>query len=351
MFSDIPQGNTHEGNLLADERFLRKIAYMYYEDGHSQETIAELEFCSRQTVSKALQRARERGIIRTTIIPDIREGYLRNLTREIRQKLNLQDLLLVPGGNFENIGPDEVIDEVVNEMGKAAADYLDQLLSPEDVLAVSGGKRFMRNVVRYLKPERPLPRLRVVSTLGFVEPRTSPGDANLVAYDVAKAYGASHTWYCIPAFMPRAPGVSSEAVMKMNANLSITAEAMNLCDQANVFMMGLWTPHTNDEVVKRGILSKEQLEVFESRQPVVDINHWVFDAEGHCINDLLASPPYHLTGFRIPDLKEKIQKENLKVILVAGGGPSYIPAIRAALKAGLANILVTDHITAQLLPD
>ena len=32
-----------------------------------------------------------------------------------------------------------------------------------------------------------------------------------------------------------------------------------------------------------------------------------------------------------------------------GAGLSYVPAILAALKAGLANILITDHMTAQLL--
>ena len=114
-------------------------------------------------------------------------------------------------------------------------------------------------------------------------------------------------------------------------------------------MIGLWTPHTNDEVVMRGILSKEQIESIEAYRPVVDINHWVFDAEGRCINELMDPPPYYPTGYPIPRLKEKIRNESAQVILVAGGGSAYVPAIRAALKGGLANILVTDHITAQML--
>jgi len=173
---DITQGNNSEARLLTDERFLRKVAYMYYEDGHSQETIAEIELCSRQTVSKALQKAKDRGIVHISIVPDLRTGYLRNLSREVRQKLKLEDLELVPGRTFENVGPDETLDDVVAEIAKAAADYLDQLLTDSDILAVSGGRTFMRNVVRYLKPVRPLPHLRVVSTIGFVEPRTSPGE-------------------------------------------------------------------------------------------------------------------------------------------------------------------------------
>src|SRR5947209_17972737 len=103
MPSDIPPVSAAEAKLIGDEQFLRKIAYMYYEDGHSQETIAEMQFCSRQTVGKALQKAKERGIVRISIVPDLRTGYLRNLAREVRRKLDLEDLVLVPGRNFYNI--------------------------------------------------------------------------------------------------------------------------------------------------------------------------------------------------------------------------------------------------------
>src|SRR4051812_34670128 len=87
---DITHGNSSEARLLADERFLRKVAYLYYEDGNSQEAIAETEFCSRQTVSKALQKAKDRGIVRISIVPDLRTGYLRNLSREARRELGLE---------------------------------------------------------------------------------------------------------------------------------------------------------------------------------------------------------------------------------------------------------------------
>src|SRR2546430_14397872 len=119
---DITQGKSSETKLLGDEQFLCRVAYMYYENGHSQETIADTEYCSRQTVSKALQKAKDRGIVRIAIVPDLRTGYLRNLSREARRELNLEDLVLVPGHNFENVGADETLDEVVAEIAKAAAD-------------------------------------------------------------------------------------------------------------------------------------------------------------------------------------------------------------------------------------
>jgi DNA-binding transcriptional regulator LsrR (DeoR family) len=347
---DITQGNSSEARLLADEQFLRRIVSMYYKEGCSQETIAERELCSRQTVSKALQKAKDRGIVRIFVVPDPRTGYLHNLSREIRRELNLENLVLVPGRNFEKVRADATIEEVVAEIAKAAAKYLDQSLTDSDILAVSGGRTFMRNVVRYLKPTRRLPHLQVVSTIGFVEPHTSFGDANMVAYDIAQAYHASHTWHPIPAFIrTNIPGVSPEGLLEENARSVIAGSAVQLCEKANIVMMGLWPPHTNDDLIRKRILSREQIEEIEAFHPAVDINHWVFDAEGRCINEMIDPPLYYLTGLPIPRLKERIRAGVTKVILVAGAGPSYVPAIRAALKAGLANILVTDHITARLL--
>ncbi|GAC1360653.1 MAG: sugar-binding transcriptional regulator [Ktedonobacteraceae bacterium] len=340
---DNAQGINNEARLLTDERFLRRIAYLYYEDSHSQESIAEMEFCSRQTVSKALQKAKDKGIVRISIVPDLRTGFLRNLSREARVQLGLEDLVLVPGRNMNTVAPDDTLDDVVTEISSAAAEYLDQLLTDSDILAVSGGRTFMRSIVRYLKPTKVLPHLQVVAMIGFVEARTTYGDANLIAYDMSEAYGANHLWFPSPAFLP------DHDQLINTRSLPIIRDAYEMMTRANILIMGLWTPHTNSDMIRRGILTPEQVETISAYRPVVDINHWVFDAEGQCINEMIDPFPYTLSGLEIPTLREKISRTNTKVILVAGGSPSYIPAIRAVLKARLANILVTDHITAQFL--
>ena len=337
------QGSGNEARLLADERFLRKVAYMYYEDGHSQETIAEMEFCSRQTVSKALQKAKDRGIVRISIVPDLRTGYLRNLSREVRVALNLEDLVLVAGQNMNTIAADDFLDNVVMEITTAAAEYLDQMLTDSDILAISGGTTFIRSLVRHLRPGRVLPHMQVVATIGFVESRTSAGDANLIAHDLAEAYGANHLWFPCPAFL------SDTEQVHYTRQLPIIKDAYEMMIRANILVMSLWTPSTYRSLISRGILTPEQLETIERYRPAADINHWVFDASGRCINEIANPFPYALSGLEIPQIKDKIQRSAVKVILVAGGSPSFVPAIRAVLRAGIANILVTDHVTAQLL--
>jgi len=344
VLTGTPQRNTTEGSLLADDRFLRKVAYLYYADGQTQEDIATMLYCSRQTIGKALQKARDRNIVHISVVPEERTGYLRNLSRDLRFTLGLEDLVLVPGRNGKKMSVYDVVEDVVAEITMTAADYLDQLITNEDVLAVSGGRTLMRNVVRYLKPTKLLPNLEVVPTIGFVETRTSSGDSNLIAYDIATAYGAKHSWLPIPAI------VETPEQREQARGLPLVRDVCKTMEKATIVMMGIWPAHiSNLDLVKRKVLSQLQVEALQTFQPVGDINHWVFDAPGQCINEILAPPPYYLTGLEIPRLKERIKKEKIKVILVAGASPAYVPAIQAALRAGIVNILISDHVTAELL--
>jgi deoxyribonucleoside regulator len=336
-------GNTNDSRLLADNRFLRRVAYRYYEDGQTQEAIAEMEFCSRQTIGKALQKAKDRGFVRISVVPDERVGYLRNLSRDLRIQLGLDDVALVPGQNLKSMERGIVEQDILTEIASTAAEYLDQLLTDTDILAVSGGRHVMRQVVTYLKPTKLLSGLRVVPTIGFVQPHTGLGDSNLISYDIAVAYGAQHLWLPIPAI------VETQTQREQARALPVARDVLKIIEQATVIMTGLWLPHAYEDLLESNVLSKEQIDPLIQHEPAFDINHWFFDSAGICINEQLETPPYYLTGLEIPRLKEKIKQGNTKVILIAGANIAYVPAIRAALNAGIANILITDHVTAELL--
>jgi deoxyribonucleoside regulator len=335
--------NVSEGSLLADDRFLREVAQLYYELEETQEDIAKKLFCSRQTIGKALQKAKDKGIVRITIVPEERKGFLQNLTRELRIKLRLQDLVLVMGSNFDEKKPENIADGVLEDITAGAAEYLDQLLTDDTILAVSGGKLFMRRVVRALKPTKVLSQLLVVPTIGFTTHHTNFGDSNLIAYDIATAYGGKHAWLPIPAV------VETQQQREQAQALPIARDILQTIKKANVVMLGLWPSHGNEKLIEKEMLTQEQIDKLESLDPVVDIDHWAFDAQGVCVNYQLDPPPYHLTGLEIPLLKDSIKKNATRVILVAGASASYIPGILAVLRAGIVSILITDHITAELL--
>lgn len=332
-----------EGKLLADERFLRKVASLYYEESQTQEQIAASENCSRQTISKALQRARDRGIVRISVVPDARVGYLHNLERSLRADLHLDDLVLVTGRPFDPRRPEEKSDDILTSIVIEAAAYLDELISNDDILAVGGGTNIMRQLARHLRPSTTYANLHVIPTLGFVETHATLGDSNLISYDIATAYGAKHAWLPIPAI------VETQEQCNLARSLPLVRSVIQLMEQTTVIIMGIWPTHHSKRLIERGIFTQNQLDRFQEQGPVADINHWVFDATGNCINHRLAPQPYYLTGMEIPQIRAKVQAGMMKSVLVAGASYSYVPAIRAALRAGIVNILITDHITASLL--
>ena len=342
MYSRRGQESPSEGGLLDNREFLRRVAVAYYEDKHRQDEIANKENCSRQTIGKALQRAHELGMVKTIVIPEERTGYIKKLSRELRIKLNLYDLELVAGQNLELPATDNVAEDVLEEVALSAANYLDQTLENNDILAVSGGRHIMRRVVRHLKPTKLLPQLRVVPTTGFVQLHTNYGDPNLISYDIATAYGSKHAWLPVPALAE-----SAEQCEQARA-LPLVRDVLRMLEEATVVMQGLWVPYRAD-LIQRGVLTEQQVSQLMSYNPVLDFNHWSFDAEGRCINYMITPPLYYPTGLEVPRLKERISSGNIKSILVAGGSRSHARAVRAALKAGIANILITDHVTAEML--
>lgn len=343
MLMNTSPNNPPDETSPGDDRFLRKIAQLYYEEGWTQENIAASENYTRQTISKALQKARDRGIIRITVVPEERTGFLRNLSRELRTIFGLEDLIIVPGRNLDENTGEDIDDGVMADIALTAGDYLDELLKNGDVLAVSGGRRIMRPVVRYLKPGKRLPKLNVVPTIGFVRPFSNFGDSNLIAHDIALAYGAQHAWLSVPAI------VETQEQCELARSLPLVRDVLEMVENANLVMMGLWPSTSDDYLVRRGIVTQQQIDEFKSYNPVADIDHWVFNEVGTCINEIMNPPPYFLTGLKVPKLKERIKQRKTKSILVAGASKFYIGGILAILRAGLVSILITDHITAQLL--
>jgi deoxyribonucleoside regulator len=334
-----------EGGMLADDEFLRRVATYYYTEGKTQEAIAALLYCSRQTIGKALQKAEDRGIIHIAVEPEERTGSLSTLSRDLRFTLGLEDLLLVPGRDFITDPSGNVIDDIMMDITAAAASYLDQILTDHDILAVTGGRNIMRNVVRCLKPSKILSNLQVVPITGFVEPSLSGEDANIVASAIANVYEARYAWLPIPAI------VETLEQQEQARALPLARDVFKLMKQATIIMMGIRGANIDHDVIKRRVLSQRQLEILQAYRPVADIEHWVFDAQGRCINEIAETPPYYLTGLEIPHLQKRIRQRQTKGILVAGASKLCIPAVRAALNAGIVTILITDHVTAFALKD
>jgi deoxyribonucleoside regulator len=339
---------------LQPEHDLYEIAVKHYRDKKTLETIGNELGLTRQAISQKLKKAEEEGIVTIDLHEPtkLRSINLKTLSYEAKNQLGLDEVLLVLGENTDNSVqfPDRVSRTVLARIAQEAANHLDSVIQyqckqkSESVLALTGGCEIMRRVVHRLSPKKEYKKLKVVPTMGFIQPEANFGDPNLVANDLANAYGAKHYWLPIPAV------VEDKQLRNQMQKHRLVEETLKLADSADVIIMGLWVPDEDglNRLFKRNVIDDKQYKVLcdGKSKPKANINLWFFDGNGNSIVAELEKCNFYLTGLDIPKLRERVVERSVKSILVAGGGEKYTDAIKAVLKAGIITELITDHVTA-----
>lgn len=144
---------------MTDMEQLLAVAKMYYEQGLTQQEIAEKVFLSRSHVSRMLKEARALGIVEIII----RSPFENHVSLEISlaERFGMEKILVA---YTENTGPREEFNSVCS-MG---ASYLNSILTNRSVLAVSKGKT-VAATIGALKPSKTLPDMRFVQLAGSME--------------------------------------------------------------------------------------------------------------------------------------------------------------------------------------
>ncbi len=292
-------------------------AVMYYEQGEPQQVIADQLGVSRATVSRALSRARELGIVRIVVVPPHVDPAL---PRRLRKLLGLHGVH-VASGRAEESEPGPVLAEPLT----AALD--EARLESGDVVLVSWG-RAVNSVGRYIRREHP--GVFVVPAMGGNASDRPWFQPNEVARSFAHALGAQ------PRFL-NAPALVSPNLAESLRSEAEIAHVVELWDHAKVAVVGVGSwPKPDSSYAAAGFPVDDPA----LAGAVGDVAGWSFTLEGEIVHhrdsrELLGVTPEQLR--RIPN-----------VICLAGGVSKARAAIGSA-RAGLVNVLVTDAPTARAI--
>jgi DNA-binding transcriptional regulator LsrR (DeoR family) len=306
-------------------RLMTKVARMYYEQGLRQTEIMERLNVSQSTISRLLKRAEKAGIVRITV--SVPSSAHPELEEALQEKFELKEAIVVDSMDDD--------DQVVRDLGPAAAFYVETTLKPSDVVGISSWSAALLAMVDAMQPNSRAAGARVVQILGGVGNPSAEVHATHLTQRFANLVGGTAT--LLPA-----PGVvGSPEARRVLLKDRFVQEATELIGSVTLALVGIGAVEPSRMLAASGnVFSSAELESLRAEGAVGDICLRFFDRQGAPVvtplNDRVIG--VDLAQLRLAD----------RVVAVAGGRRK-IAAIRGALSGRLVNVLITDVDTAQRL--
>ena len=298
-----------------------KVSYYYYKKGLTQGEIAKKMNMSRQRVNRILKKALEDNIVQIKI--NDMDKYNVELENKLEEKFNLkQSVVINPIDDYTIYGA----------LGIAGAEYLEGILTKEDMIGVTWG-RTLSEVAKRLSYNEKL-NVSAVQLIGGLNIAYTDLQADEITRTIGRKLGGnSHILYA-PAIVESKE--IKDAFMSDN-NLKETFENMRKC---NIIIAGIGELKEDTQLHKDEDLNDEYKKHLFCQGCVGDIGFRWYDKDGNPIRH-----NYYDRTIGYDILKNK---NNALVVGIAGGEKKY-EAILGALKGNYLDVLITDNDMAERL--
>lgn len=308
-----------------DLRLLTKVSRLYYDDGLNQDDIVTRLDLSRSKVSRLLQQARDRGIVKTVVIPP--PGIYSEIESRLESKYRIQEAIVADVRNPESP------EMLSRELGVAAADYLMRVISVDDVIGIAWGYT-ISGMVAALEAKA-FPDVQVLQMTGGIGKPKSETYATELCHRMARLLS------CKLMLLP-APGVVRDQQMRdIYLSDNHIQEAVALFDKISLAFVGVGSP-TSHTIMARdlSILTQSDLNDVLVRGAVGDIALRFIDQNG---DPVPSGMDERVIGIDLEQLKR------IPRVIGVAGGPNKVDAIRGALRGRIIDVLITDQSTAKSL--
>jgi len=301
---------------------LTRVARMYHEEGLPQREIAARLSLSQPRVSRLLKRAAQTGVVRTVVVPPA--GVHADLEDALRSAYGLIDAVVVDGG-----------EDVIPALGAAAASYLEATLTAGERIGVASWSATLMAAADALQRPTSARAAAVTQLVGGVGNPAVQFRATALTARLAELTGAR----AVP--LP-APGLLRSAKLRDALVLDpAVAGAMAGWDELSLALVGVGGLAPSALLEQSGnAICLDEAERLRGLGAVGDICFRFFDADGRPLQSELDHRVLGITPERLRTIPRRIG--------VAGGDPK-VPAIRAALRGGWINVLITDTASARRL--
>lgn len=299
-----------------------RAGWLYYVAGRTQDEIANSMGISRQSAQRLVSLAVAERLIKVRLDHPI--SACLELAEALRKKYDLKHAEIVPsdpGGSSSTVG-----------IAEAGAGEIERWLKrPDPIIIAVGTGRTLKAAVDQLPPME-CPQHRIVSLTGNIGPDGSAAYYNVI-FSMADAIKARHFPMPLPVLCA---SIEERDTLHDQA---LVRSTLALGAQADVTFVGIGELGVDAPLCVDGFLERDEMVSLVDRGAAGEICGWIYDQQGElldsAVNGRVASVP-------IPS------RETCCVIGIAQGKKKWV-AMRAALKGGLLNGIITDEAAARYL--
>lgn len=306
-----------------EEQLATRAAWLYFVAENTQAQIGKKLGLTRVRVNRLLAHARQSGLVQVTITGRLAASI--KLEDALKKRFGLLDAVVVPAS--------AEVERQRAVIAAAAGNYLAQQLRDGISVGVGWGQT-LRHSLRYV-PHQNYKRLSVVSLIGGLT-HSSAVNPHETASHLADIVGGQCYYFAGPAF------TDTEATREILMNQPMMRDVFERGRNVDLAFLSVGELAKNSTMSKLGLITADEVTTLQNAGAVGDLcSHWL-DSRGHFVEHALnrravALPPELLRG--VP-----------RVVLVSGG-KSKVAMMHGVLSNTLANIVVTDEVTAKALLD
>jgi deoxyribonucleoside regulator len=300
-----------------------QIAHLYYNEGMTQEKIAEQLGMNRIKIHRYLEAAKEEGIVQILVVNPL--SQVGDLESFIKKKYKLEEIVVVPAlTNNEYF--------IRKSLARSASKYLSENIQDGDCIGIGWGKTIYETL-KYFQPSRKI-SATVVPLIGGIGQYAADFQVN----EMARQFSEKINGEFVPLYAPAI--VDSESIVKALFSDKNFEKVSKLWEGLDIVVVGIGGPIAKDTYLPDTSLSDNDLKILINKGHVGDILFNNFDKNGKICNK-------SLTKKRVGISFEQLKKAK-KIIAIAGSLRKK-EAILASLKSGYIDVLITDQIVAKEL--
>jgi len=304
-------------------RQITRIARMYYLDEMKQTEIAKRLHLSQATVSRLLRRSQAEGIVQIRIEPP--RGTFLDLEERLQTRYGISEVVIADCHDTSDA-------QILRRVGEAAAHYLESSLRGEEVLGMSSWSEALLKIVESL------PQMKHQSASVIVQMLGGMGNPGVQAYATNLAVRMASLTHAEPKLLSVQGVAASPQARDALMSDPFVQHTLSFFPKITTALVGIGCVEPSKFLADSGnVFTQTELDDLRDTGAVGDVCLHFFRKDGTPVESPLEQ---RVIGVSLQQLRAVD-----RVIGVASGARK-VAAMAGAMRSGLLDILITDHMTA-----